>query len=110
MGSGEEEDGGDDVEEVEDGGGEHQPVEVPLHDRAGGEVEQAAQVSKEAKEADDHLSGNKWENNNKLLRCEAVKLDKNIVFFFRWNQEVCLLENADVNLLLREARRDPENA
>ena len=59
MGSGEEEDGGDDVEEVEDGGGEHQPVEVPLHDRAGGEVEQAAQVSKEAKEADDHLSGNK---------------------------------------------------
>ena len=55
MGSGEEEDGGDDVEEVEDGGGEHQPVEVPLHDRGGGEVDQAAQVSKEAKEADDHL-------------------------------------------------------
>ena len=63
MGSGEEEDGGDDVEEVEDGGGEHQPVEVPLHDRAGGEVEQAAQVSKEAKEADDHLSGKKTDIN-----------------------------------------------
>ena len=95
MGSGEEEDGGDDVEEVEDGGGEHQPVEVPLHDRAGGEVEQAAQVSKEAKEADDHLS-----------RKKQIK-----TLFFIWNQEVCLLlENADVNLLLREARRDPENA
>ena len=99
--------GWEDVEEVEDGGGEHQPVEVPLHDRARGEVEQAAQVSKEAKEADDHLSG----KSEKTINYGGVKLSSQIkTFFFRWNQEVCLLENADVNLLLREARQDPENA
>ena len=74
MGSGEEEDGGDDVEEVEDGGGEHQPVEVPLHDRARGEVEQAAQVSKEAKEADDHLSG----KSERTINYGGVKLSSQI--------------------------------
>ena len=55
MRSREEKDGGEDVEHVEDGRGEHQLVEVPLDDRAKGEVNKAAHVSNQPKQANDHL-------------------------------------------------------
>ena len=55
MRGGEEEDGGGDVEEVGDGGGEHQAVEVPLHDRAEREVDEAADVPNQAQNANYYL-------------------------------------------------------
>ena len=51
----EEKDGREDVEEVKDGRGQHQSVEVPLHDGAKREVNQAAKISNQAKEANHHL-------------------------------------------------------
>ena len=53
----EDEDGGGDVEEVGDGGGEHQAVEVPLHDRAEREVDEAADVPNQAENANYYLAG-----------------------------------------------------
>ena len=66
MWSWEEKDGWEDVEEVEDGGGEHQAVEVALHNGAKREVNQAAQISNQPKEANDHLP-EKWKWKNGLL-------------------------------------------
>ena len=51
----EEKDGWEDVEEVEDGGCKHQTVEVPLHNGAEGEVNQATQIPNQPKEANDYL-------------------------------------------------------
>ena len=41
--------------EVEDGRSKHQTMKVPLHNRAKGEVDQAAEVSNQTKDANDHL-------------------------------------------------------
>ena len=51
----EEEDCWENVEEVEDGGSKHQTVKVPLHNWAKWEVDQAAEVANQAKDANDHL-------------------------------------------------------
>ena len=55
MGCWEEKDGREDVEEVENGRGKHQSVEVPFDNGAKREVNQAAEIANQAKEADHHL-------------------------------------------------------
>ena len=65
----EEEDCWENVEEVEDGRGKHQSMEVPLHNWAKGEVDQAAEVANQAKDANDHLHESESEKTGKW-KCE----------------------------------------
>ena len=55
LGGWEEEDCWENVEEVKDCRGKHQSMKVSLHNWAKGEVDQAAEVANQAKDANDHL-------------------------------------------------------
>ena len=94
----EEKDGGEDVEEVKDGGGKHQPVEVPFHNGAKGEVNQAAEISNQPKEANYHLP-KKWKWNKLTVGdLKMASLNQGSCLFSRSEREI--LSSEEENSLM----------